>query len=568
MLRFALRSQSEEKAALAAISRSHAIIEFDPKGKILSANENFCTTMGYGRDEVVGRHHSLFCDPDYVASPAYREFWDRLGRGEFNAGEFKRRGKSGAHVYLRASYDPVLDSRGKVVRVIKVAANVTREKLQAAEFEAQVQAISLAQAVIEFTPAGEIVTANPNFLKTMGYTLEEIKGRNHRIFVDAGYAASSDYEAFWRKLNSGELVSSSFRRIAKGGREVWLQASYNPVFDLDGHVMKVIKFANDITDLTHLAEGLARVAANDVARTIDTPFSPAFEKLRGDFNATTRNLSAALGRVSDAGEQVRNGAAEIQQASQNLARRAEGQAASLEEAAAALNEVTAAVRSAAGGAAQACEVVSEAQSDAKTSGAIVHNAVAAMGRIETSATEIGQIIGVIDEIAFQTNLLALNAGVEAARAGDAGRGFAVVASEVRALAQRSADAAKQIKTLINASSREVGDGVRLVGDAGSALQRIAERVGKLDEVVRHIAAGAEEQARSLQEVNAAVNQMDESTQQTAAVAEEMTSACASLFQETENLKAEVGRFKVGRSGETARERPGAAKPAAVRKRAA
>jgi methyl-accepting chemotaxis protein len=557
-------AQGADKADILAIGRSLAMIAFDPKGNVLSANENFCKTLGYRQDEIVGRHHSLFCDEAYAKSPEYRAFWERLGRGEFDAGEYRRRAKSGSHVYIRASYNPVLDAKGRVLRVVKVAADVTLEKLQAAEFKAKMDAVSSVQAVIEFTPAGEILTANPNFFAAMGYTIDEIRGRHHRMFVDPIDATSAEYEAFWRRLNAGESVVNSFRRIAKGGREVWLQASYNPVFNLEGKVMKVIKFANDITDLTRLAEGLARVAGNDVERGIETPFSPTFEKLRLDFNKTADNLRGALGRIAESASIVKTGAAEIESASLDLSRRAEQQAASLEEAAAALEEVTGTVRSTAAGVQEARTVVSEARGDAETSGEIVHKAVEAMGRIEKSSSEIAKIIGLIDEIAFQTNLLALNAGVEAARAGDAGRGFAVVASEVRALAQRTVDAAKQIKTLISASSGEVGTGVRLVSDAGGALKRIAKRVDKLNEVVQRIAAGAQEQATALEEVSTAVNEMDQVTQHNAATAEETNAACSALFKEIDRLNEEVFKFKLGGRAASAE----AGRGPAVRSRAA
>jgi methyl-accepting chemotaxis protein len=552
MLKFGTASRDEARASLAAIHRSTAVIEFDLSGKVLRANRKFCETMGYREEDLVGRHHSLFCDEDYARTPEYRVFWERLGRGEYNEGECKRRTKSGGHVYLRASYNPVLDGRGKVVCILKIASDVTREKLEAAEAAAKLAALSQVQAVIEFTPSGEVIVANDTFLNLLGYQLDEIKGRHHRMFVDPAFAASPDYEEFWRKLRAGEFVSRSFCRVAKGGRKVWIQASYNPIFDLEGKVSKIVKFATDITDLTHLAAGLSRVAANDIGGQIDTPFVPAFEGLREDFNRTTGNLRGALLTVTESAEAVRSGASEIAAASQDLSARVERQAASLEEAAAALEQVTGTVRSTAEGAKEARDVVGEAQTDAQSSEVIVRDAVSAMERIEKSASEIGQIIGVIDEIAFQTNLLALNAGVEAARAGDAGRGFAVVASEVRALAQRSAEAAKQIKGLIHASSGEVAAGVKLVADAGGALRRIAQRVSRLNEVVQRIAAGAVEQAGALQEVSVAVNEMDQTTQQNAAAAEEMTAACKSLFQEVESLGAEIGKFKLGRDVSVAR----------------
>jgi methyl-accepting chemotaxis protein len=315
-----------------------------------------------------------------------------------------------------------------------------------------------------------------------------------------------------------------------------------------------------------LATGLSRLASGVLTFRLSEPFSAEYEKLRSDFNAAMEQLQDTMKIVSANTAAIRSGTGEITQASDDLSRRTEQQAASLEETAAALDEITATVRKTASGAGEARDVVSQAKTDAEHSGAVVREAVSAMAEIETSAQQISQIIGVIDEIAFQTNLLALNAGVEAARAGDAGKGFAVVASEVRALAQRSAEAAKEIKALISASSQQVDKGVNLVGETGKALERIVTQVAQINGVVAEIAASAQEQATGLQQVNTAVNQMDQVTQQNAAMVEESTAAAHALAQETEELARLIGRFEVG---EEARVQPiGQRKPAPQRTRAA
>ena len=296
--------------------------------------------------------------------------------------------------------------------------------------------------------------------------------------------------------------------------------------------------------ITALAEGLNAMAAGDLTYRIDVPFAPKAEQLKADFNAAISQLEKAVAVVVGNVAAIRSGSGEISQASDDLSRRTEQQAASLEETAAALDEITATVNRTADGARQASRVVQTARNEAEASGAVVSDAVAAMTAIEQSSNQISAIIGVIDEIAFQTNLLALNAGVEAARAGDAGRGFAVVASEVRALAQRSADAAKEIKTLITASGRQVEQGVTLVGQTGQALGRIVAEVAEIDGLMSEISASAQEQATGLQQVNTAVNQMDQVTQQNAAMVEESTAASHSLAQEADVLAASVARFKV------------------------
>jgi methyl-accepting chemotaxis protein len=294
-----------------------------------------------------------------------------------------------------------------------------------------------------------------------------------------------------------------------------------------------------------VANGLGKLSAGVLTFRLSEPFAAEYEKLRSDYNDAMSQLQDTMKVIATSTQGIRSGTDEISQASDDLSKRTEQQAASLEETAAALDQITATVRKTAEGANHAREVVSTARNDAEKSSQVVRDAVAAMTGIEQSAQQISQIIGVIDEIAFQTNLLALNAGVEAARAGDAGRGFAVVASEVRALAQRSADAAKEIKTLISASSAQVVQGVDLVGQTGEALNRIVTQVADINTVVSEIAASAQEQATGLHEVNTAVNQMDQVTQQNAAMVEESTAASHSLAQETEELARLIGRFEVG-----------------------
>ncbi len=294
-----------------------------------------------------------------------------------------------------------------------------------------------------------------------------------------------------------------------------------------------------------LATGLERLSAGVLTFRLNQSFAPAYEKLRADFNAAMEQMQGTITEVASNSTGVRSASTEISQASDNLSRRTEQQAASLEETAAALDQITATVRKTAEGAGQARDAVGAARADAERSGVVVRDAVAAMSEIESSAQKISQIIGVIDEIAFQTNLLALNAGVEAARAGDAGKGFAVVASEVRALAQRSAEAAKEIKALISASSQQVDRGVNLVGETGKVLERIVTQVTQINGVVAEIAASAQEQSTGLQQVNTAVNQMDQVTQQNAAMVEQATAASHALTTEANALAQLISKFDLG-----------------------
>ncbi|MDO9472806.1 MAG: PAS domain S-box protein, partial [Caulobacter sp.] len=330
-----LKSSRGQDAILNALDRSLAVIEFDRDGNILRANANFCSAMGYAESELRGRHHSMFVAPDYAKSGDYADFWARLRRGEYEAREYCRIAKSGEEVWIQGSYNPVLNGKGAVEKVVKVASVTTEAKLKAAEAESRMAALDRVQAVIEFTPGGEVITANENFLKTLGYRLDEIKGRHHRLFVDAAYAQGAEYAALWRKLNAGEFVADEFERRAKDGSSVWIQASYNPVFDAGGRVVKVVKFATDVTgrvrSVDQIAEGLAQLAANKLTCRIAGAVDPAFEKVKVDFNNAVANLQRTIEAVKVATDSVDGGSNEISRASDDLSKRTEQQAASLEE---------------------------------------------------------------------------------------------------------------------------------------------------------------------------------------------------------------------------------------------
>jgi methyl-accepting chemotaxis protein len=315
---------------------------------------------------------------------------------------------------------------------------------------------------------------------------------------------------------------------------------------------RLLQFATEA-----LGRGMEQLAEGNLVHRIETPFEARLDKLRLDFNRSVERLQRTLVTIRANTDDIKSEARQVSQTTDDASRRSEQQAASLERTAAALDEITATVNKTAEGAAHAREVVSYAKTDVEESGRVVGLAIEAMGGIEKSSREIGRIIGVIDEIAFQTNLLALNAGVEAARAGEAGRGFSVVASEVRALAQRSADAAKEIKALISSSSTEVGNGVDLVGRTGEALGRISEKIGEMNAVIADIAVGAREQATGLREVNTAISQMGQGTRQSAAMIKESSAATHALAQESDELAQLVGQFRLGREGTASPAKTGA-----------
>jgi methyl-accepting chemotaxis protein len=258
------RTSANVAGQIDAIGKSHAVIEFDMDGTILTANDPFLTAMGYSLAEIQGRHHSLFIEPSYRDSAEYRQFWAALNRGEHQTAEYRRLGKGGREIWIQASYNPILDLEGKPFKVVKFATDVTEAKLTIANFVGQIDAIGKSQAVIEFALDGTILTANENFLSAMGYGLDEIKGRHHSLFVEPAFRESEEYRQFWAALNRGEFQSAEYRRVGKNDREVWIQATYNPILDMNGKPFKVVKFATDITyqvrqraDVSEMIQGVA-----------------------------------------------------------------------------------------------------------------------------------------------------------------------------------------------------------------------------------------------------------------------------------------------------------------------
>ena len=540
---------TDASAVLDALSRSQAIIEFDLTGKILKANDNFCKAIGYQEAEIVGRSHSMFLSPDDAASAEYKTFWAKLSRGEYDQGQYRRRAKNGDDIWIEASYNPVFRF-GKPYKVVKIATDITSIKRKSAEDDGKLAALSRAQAMIEFTPDGKILSANENFLAALGYTAEEIVGKHHSMFCEQAYAQSQDYRSFWDELRTGRFSSGQFMRLGKDGKRVFIQASYNPILDDRGHVFKVVKFAFDVTDRMHAVEelgaALERLSQCNIRVTLDKPFVGEFERLRRDFNKSIAEFQKTLENVLGQTDDLTRSSQEVSEASVNLAERSREQAVALEETSAALEEITATVRSSTENTKETRKLVQSARTSTAASTEVVERTVNAMQRIETASREISQIIGVIDEIAFQTNLLALNAGVEAARAGEAGKGFAVVAQEVRELAQRSANAAKEIKALINNSGTEVLEGVRLVGETGEALKQIDALVRHIDGNVDMIAKAADEQAIGIGEINKAVNRLDRMTQENAAMSARTTVISTTLAQGADVLAQLVSLFKLNR----------------------
>jgi methyl-accepting chemotaxis protein len=542
-----------------AIGRTTPIIHFDMSGRVVYANEQFLKASGYRLEEIRGQHHRMFVDADQRDTPAYHEFWARLRAGETQSAQYKRQGKDGKPLWVQATYYPILDSFGTARKVIKHTVDVTSQMLERANGVGQAEAISKAQAVLELALDGTVIAANPNFLNLFGYALEEVRGRHHSLFVDAIAGDRSDYRALWSKLARGEYEAGQYKRLGKGGRELWVQASFNPILDAGGKPFKIVEYATDVTAQISFSEQLrsavgetravvSAAAAGDLQRRISLDGkSGDVAELSGGVNELIDVMMKLVEHIKGTAGEVLLAAEEISTGNGNLSQRTASQASSLEQTASSMEEMASTVKQTADNAAQANQLAIDACAQAEKGGAVVGAVVSAMSGINTSSNKIADIIGVIDEIAFQTNLLALNAAVEAARAGEQGRGFAVVASEVRSLAGRSATAAKEIKALIQDSVVRVSEGSRLVDESGRTLDGIVNAVKKVSTIVAEIASASREQSIGIDQVNKAVMQMDEGTQQNAALVEQAAAASESIVEQVQSLNSLIARYKVAAS---------------------
>ena len=458
-------ASADSLGQIAAIGKSQGVIEFQMDGTILNANENFLNAMGYKLDEVKGRHHSMFVDEAYKVGAEYKEFWARLNRNEYQAAEYKRIAKGGKEVWIQASYNPIPDLNGKPFKVVKYAIDVTAQKMNNADFEGQVAAIGKSQAVIEFQMDGTILNANENFLRTMGYRLDEVKGRHHSMFADEAYRMSADYKEFWAKLNRGEYQAGEYKRIGKGGKEVWIQASYNPILDLNNKPFKVVKYATDISGQVKVKLEVARMTESEKLAT-------------EELISVSQNMSAA---AEETATQATLAAAASTQVSTNVQTVATG-----------TEEMTASIREISKNVGEAARIASAAVKLAEST----NETVAKLG---ASSVEIGQVIKVITSIAQQTNLLALNATIEAARAGEAGKGFAVVANEVKELAKQTAKATEDISQKIDAIQTDTKGAVDAIMQIGGIINQINDISNVIASAVEEQSATTNEIARNVQE---------------------------------------------------------------------
>jgi|GEM_PF-974966 len=546
---------------LRAVNRSQAVISFSMDGTILDANQNFLDALGYTSLEVVGKHHRMFVPEADAGSPAYYEFWESLRSGEFKAGEFRRVAKSGREVWIQATYNPIFDSDGRPYKVVKFAADITVRVKEAAEHAGQISAISRSQAVISFDLDGNILEANENFLAAVGYSEIEVVGRHHRMFVAAEEAASPAYQAFWQDLKAGRFKSGEFHRRGKGGRDVWIQATYNPILNRSGQPFKVVKFATDITseklEADRFEKELERVSSaalnGDLTVRADLgQYSGKYETMLKGVYEIVDSLNSVLLDVRVTSDEMDAGAGEVAGASQQLSHGAMQQARAVQEMLEMVTGFSSLIAESAGRAGNTARIAESTGGHAEMGDVRMTEMVAAMAAIQESAQSISRIIKVIDDIAFQTNLLALNAAVEAARAGVHGKGFAVVAEEVRNLAGRSAAAARETTDHIETAINRVEVGARLAEETSQALSEIVGSVTEMRRLVDDIASSSEHQAGEVVKLSDRIAVIDRVTQSNTASAEQTAAAAEELSGQANALRDQLARFRlVERPGETA-----------------
>ncbi len=482
---------ADNQAIVNALDSSQAVISFTPDGRILSANANFLAVTGYSLADILGKHHGMFCARIYRESEAYHQFWRELAQGRFQSGEFKRFTRTGETLWLQASYNPIRDKSGAVTKIVKFASDITTAKLAAIDRKGKVDAIDRAQAVIEFTPTGDIITANENFLMVTGYRLSEIQGKHHRLFCEAGYTHSEDYRRFWADLKGGRFQAGEYKRIAKGGREVYIQANYNPVFDDTGLIIKVVKFAIDITDVVE------RRLRNDT--------------LSKDIHRGLGSVIAQVGTVNS----MANGASTASNDTGGI----------INSVAAASEELSQSVRDIA-------QSMTYARSGAEDVFRHAEKANHQAGQLNQSAAAMTNVVTLIQDIAGQINLLALNATIESARAGDAGKGFAVVASEVKNLANQAANSTKTIAgeiATMQAVSTDVVDALNLISTS---------MTGVLDNVVA-VASAIEQQSSVTTEITHNMQAAVTSVGQIQDSLGRITSSFGTVAQASEKVKQDV-----------------------------
>jgi len=571
------------KAAFAAIDKADMYAEFGLDGTMLLVNENFCNALGYRAEELVGKNQKMLFPTDQASAVTEHGQWKEVLDGKSVQSPYKRIAKDGSVTWIGGVYAPVTNEHGQVTKVIALTTLITERIVDEENRNRQAHEIERTKAVIEFTQDGICLTANDNFCRTMGYTLDEIKGRHHRMFVDPEYRNSPEYAQFWAELNQGKFQTKEFKRIAKDGHTVWLQATYNPMFDVTGHVNRVVKIANDITHQVHanelakeaeerekkatmelrakvetLLKVVAATADGDLTQKVTVTGEDAIgqlaaglSKLITDLRASITGIGQTAGSLSTASSQLlkisqqvlANSDGSLQKA-KTVSQNSEQVSANVSIVAASSEEMLASIR-------EISKSASGASRIARTAVGMADETTQTINKLGISSQEIGKVIKVITSIAQQTNLLALNATIEAARAGEAGKGFAVVANEVKELAKETARATGEISLKIEAIQNDTKAAVKAIGDVSSIINEVNDISGTIASAVEEQTATTNEigrnvtdAARGTGDIARNINLVAESAESTTVGARDTENAAKELTQMANQLQVLVQRFRI------------------------
>ena len=543
------RREEFRRLSLVANETDNSVVITDKDGKVEYVNPGFTKLTGYTMDEAMGRTPGSLLQGPETDQNTVRRIRENLDRKKPFYDEILNYDKSGKSYWISLAINPVLDDNGEILNFISIQANVTDTKLRALEFNYKLDAIGRASAVAEFDLTGNLLEVNDNYIAIFGSSrADELIGRNIKNVVHSDIINSGEFATMWAKLQAGDFVTGEFKHVAQNGDERWISGSFNPIFNTSGGISKFVMFGDDITarkqGISRLAQALVELEGGNLTSRVEGEFGDELNLVRDSLNTSLNKLQNTMQDILTVANTISVGASEIARGNSELSSRVESQAASLEETSSTMEELTASAKNNAENASRVNERSLETGESARKGKGIVADAVNAMSEIANSSKQIADIISVIDEIAFQTNLLALNAAVEAARAGEQGRGFAVVAGEVRNLAQRSAQAAKEIGSLIKDSVVKVDEGTELVNTSGNMLEEITQKVLEVTTMVSEITDASAGQLDGIQQANSAVLNMDGITQQNAALVEEATAASKEMSDSMAKLRRDLEFFRI------------------------